>query len=50
METLFTRVVDELVLLAEDDRELADGLRWLDERSRAGGASFYDAVRDVLRG
>lgn len=48
MEPLFSRIVDELVVLAEDDRELAEGIRWLDERARERRVSFYDMVFDVL--
>ena len=44
----FTSVVDELVQSAERDRELADGIRWLDDQAREKGISFYDAVFDVL--
>ena len=44
----FTSVVDELVQSAESDRELADGIRWLDDQAREKGISFYDAVFDVL--
>ena len=50
METRFARMVDELVVLAEDDRELAEGLRWLDRRARERRVSFYDAVFEVLYG
>ncbi len=50
VETRFARMVDELVVLAEDDRELAEGLRWLDRRARERRVSFYDAVFDVLYG
>ena len=50
MESLFSRVVDELVMMSEDDRELADGIRWLDARARQRGVSFYDEVSEVLGG
>lgn len=50
MEARFARIVDELVVLAEDDRELAEGLRWLDRRARERRVSFYDMVFDVLYG
>lgn len=48
MEPFFSRVVDELVMLAEDDRELADGIRWLDARAQERSVSFYDMVFEVL--
>lgn len=49
MEPLFTRVVDEMVLLADGDRELAEGIRWMDARAREQSVSFYDVVLEVLR-
>lgn len=48
MEPRFESVVDELVQLAQDDRELAEGIRWMDARARARSVSFYDVVREVL--
>ena len=44
----FEALVDELVELSEHDPELAGGIRWLDERARGRGISFYDMVFEVL--
>lgn len=49
MESIFARVVDEMVLLADGDRELAEGIRWMDARARERSVSFYDVVLEVLR-
>jgi len=46
--TFFTKMVDELVNLAEFDPELKDGIRWLDGQALKKGISFYDMVFEVL--
>jgi len=47
-QTLFTKMVDELVEFSEYDPELSDGIRWLDEQAQKKGLSFYDMVYQVL--
>ena len=44
----FTKMVDDLIDFAEHDPELADGIKWLDEKAREKGISFYDIVFEVL--
>lgn len=47
-DSFFTSVMDELVQTADDDPELADGLRWLDDQAQRRGISFYDMAFEVL--
>jgi len=47
-DSIFTKLVDELVDYSEYDPELADGIKWLDEQARKDGVSFYDKVFEVL--
>lgn len=44
----FVELVDELVSYAQDDDELAAGIRWLDAQSQARGITFYEMVFEVL--
>lgn len=46
--TFFTKMVDELVEFSEYDRELSDGLKWLDGQAMKKGLTFYDMVFEVL--
>jgi len=45
----FIKVVDELVVSAEGDSELADGLKWIDMQSREKGVTFYEMALIVLK-
>jgi hypothetical protein len=45
----FIKVVDELVVSAEGDSELADGLKWIDMQSREKGITFYEMALIVLK-
>lgn len=45
----FIKVVDELVVSAEEDSELADGLKWIDMQSREKGITFYEMALIVLK-
>ena len=44
----FKKMVDELVDFSEFDRELADGIKWLDAQAQKKGSTFYDMVFEVL--
>jgi len=44
----FQRMVDDLVMFAEYDPELADGIKYLDEKAASKGITFYDMVFEVL--
>jgi len=46
--SFFSKMVDEIVNLSEQDPELADGIKWLDEQAQKKGITFYDMVADVL--
>lgn len=45
----FTKIVDELVISAESDSELAEGLKWIDTQSREKGLTFYEMAFIVLK-
>lgn len=45
----FMKIVDELVMSAEGDSELAEGLRWIDAQSREKGLTFYEMAFIVLK-
>lgn len=46
--TRFREMVDYIVKLGDEDKELADGIKWLDEQAQKKGIDFYDMVFDVL--
>lgn len=48
VDNIFTKVVDELVLLSETDTELANGIKWVDKMAQKKGVTFYDMVFEVL--
>ena len=47
-ESFFASLIDELVESADQDPELADGIRWLDEQARRRGVTIYDMAFEVL--
>ena len=47
-ESLFVDLMDELIRTADDDLELADGIKWLDVQAQKRGISFYDMAFEVL--
>lgn len=49
MDDQFIAILDDLVEKSEDDSELADGLRWIDEQAWKKGMSFYDMALIVVR-
>lgn len=44
----FVKMVDELVEFSQYDKELAEGIKWLDGQALKKGLTFYDAVFEVL--
>ena len=44
----FIQIVDELVSYAENDEELAAGIKWLDLQSQSRGITFYEMIFEVL--
>ena len=44
----FNKMVDDLVVFSEHDKELADGIKWLDSIAINQGVSFYDVVYKIL--
>lgn len=45
----FMSIIDDLVVMSENDSELADGLRWIDTQSQKSGLTFYEMALLVLR-
>ena len=44
----FRKMVDDLVEFAEYDKELKDGIQWLDGEALKKGMTFYDIVFELL--
>ena len=44
----FTQLVDEIVVSSQNDPELVDALKWVDEMARKNEVSFYDMAANVL--
>ena len=44
----FEKMIDELVEFSEYDKELADGIKWLDDEARKKGISFYQQIFEIL--
>ena len=49
MDDKFMEMVDELVRLAENDEELFQGIKWIDNESKKLGISFYEMFFIVLQ-
>ena len=49
MDDKFMEMVDELVTLAENDEELFQGIKWIDNESKKLGISFYEMFFIVLQ-
>lgn len=49
MDDKFMEMVDELVRLADDDEELFEGIKWIDNESKKLGISFYEMFFIVLQ-
>ncbi|AIC15749.1 hypothetical protein [Nitrososphaera viennensis] len=45
----FMKIVDDLVVSAEGDPELAEGLKWIDMQSRKNGVTFYEMALLILK-
>src|SRR5262245_31365683 len=45
----FIGIIDDLVVMSEEDSELAEGLRWIDTQSRKQGVTFYEMAMIILR-
>ena len=45
----FMGIIDDLVVMSEEDSELAEGLRWIDTQSRKQGVTFYEMAMIILR-
>lgn len=45
----FMGIIDDLVVMAENDSELAEGLRWIDAQSQKNGITFYEMAMMILR-
>ncbi len=47
-DVIFTQLVDEMILYADSDPELKQGLQFLDHLAQEKGVSIYDVVFDRL--
>ena len=47
-DSFFNKMVDELIEFSEHDKELKEGIQWLDKQAQEKGISFYDMVFEVL--
>jgi hypothetical protein len=45
----FMEMIDDLVIMSENDSELAEGLRWIDIQSQRNGLTFYEMAMIILR-
>ncbi|HJS82336.1 MAG TPA: hypothetical protein VJ742_05815, partial [Nitrososphaera sp.] len=45
----FMSIIDDLVVMSEQDSELAEGLKWIDAQSRKQGVTFYEMAMIILR-
>ena len=45
----FMKMVDEMVMSAESDSELAEGLKWIDIQARKNGVTFYEMALIILK-
>ena len=45
----FIKMVDEMVMSAEHDKELAEGLKWIDMQSRRQRLTFYEMALIILK-
>jgi hypothetical protein len=45
---VFIDIVDDLVIEAEPDSELAEGLQWIDAEAHERGITFYEMALNVL--
>lgn len=44
----FIAMVDELIMLADKDKELLESIRWIDNQSKESGISFYEAFYNLI--
>jgi hypothetical protein len=45
----FMGIIDDLVVMSENDAELAEGLKWIDAQSQKNGVTFYEMALIILR-
>ena len=45
----FMGIIDDLVVMSENDSELAEGLKWIDAQSQKNGVTFYEMAMIILR-
>jgi len=47
-QTLFTKMIDEIIELGEDDPELKEMVQWVDKQAWKKGITFYDMMYTVM--
>ncbi len=46
--SFFIKMVDELVEFSEHDKELNDGIKYIDKQAQEKGISFYEMIYAIL--
>ena len=49
LDDTFIRVMDDLVIMAEQDSELKEGLTWIDNQAQKNGNTFYEQALFILQ-
>ena len=47
-QTLFTKMIDEIIELGEDDPELKEMVQWVDKQAWKKGITFYDMMYTIM--
>lgn len=47
-QTLFTKMIDEIIEFGEDDPKLKEGLQWADKQAWKKGITFYDMMYTIM--
>jgi len=46
--SFFVKMVDELIEFSEHDKELSDGIKWIDSLAQSHNISFYDMMYKII--
>ena len=49
VDNQFIEIIDNLVIMSQDNSELAEGLKWIDEQSQKNSITFYEMAMVILR-
>lgn len=48
IRSIFTNLVDEMILMAKHDPELADGLKYVNQKAFNENKSTYEIIHEIL--